>query len=81
MLRRLGQEFGQRTPIVPVPTGKETIIFPLWKPRVIENDHATGGLRFNFKFGNRVDSLVPARRAPRLHDPLVGDQLDVSPAY
>ena len=46
---------------------------------MIECNARSGALRFQFEPDDRVNALGPASRAPRLHDALVRNELDISP--
>lgn len=45
---------------------------------MIEDDRGLGRVGLQLESDDRVDAGVPGSRAPCLHDPLVGDELDIS---
>ena len=65
-------------PIVRLPTPFQVIEVAFRESFVLQNHQRSGPLWFKLKLNNRVNARVPMGRTPRLHDPLVWDQLNVS---
>jgi hypothetical protein len=75
---RLTKVFLEWFPIVRVPPPFQVIEVAFRKSFVLQYHQRSGPLWFKLKLNNRVNARVPMRGAPRLHDPLVWYQLDVS---
>src|ERR1700722_3251987 len=74
---QLTQELLQWLPIVVVPSPLQVVEVSFGKPFMVQDHERCASLWFERKLGNGVDARIPMSGPPRLHDSLVGNQLDI----
>src|SRR5262249_22029581 len=74
----LEKVFTKGLPIIRCPTSRQMLRFAFWKACVIKNNLRVCTLFYQLELHNRVDASIPVGDTPRLNDPLVGHNLDLS---
>src|SRR5271155_779361 len=75
----LAEVFRERSPVPRVPSRIEVAEIAFVETLVIENEFGSGRLRLELKFDQGVIPRLPILGTPRLDDPLIRNQLYVSP--
>src|SRR5437879_10989482 len=60
------------------PTGEQVFGLPFGETGVVKNEFRFRALFFELESGDGIVPRGPTIRAPRLHDPFVGGQLDMA---